>query len=179
MLSKISGVGKKTAERIIIELKDKIGPGGALEAQSAQRALTVDEQKVNDAVLALMAAGLQAERSPRNDPRHTSRPRSDCQRRRIGPRQPSERRMMPRTTKNSSGVIVPHALSWQKRLAAFLLAGFIHLCIKTWRLRWQDLPTGLRPERPVIYALWHNRIPIGLASLSSARKCGATTRWPR
>jgi Holliday junction DNA helicase RuvA len=57
MLSKISGVGKKTAERIIIELKDKIGPGGALEAQSAQRALSGDEQKVNDAVLALMALG--------------------------------------------------------------------------------------------------------------------------
>src|SRR3984885_12670761 len=32
MLSQISGVGKKTAERIIIELKDKIGPGGVLEA---------------------------------------------------------------------------------------------------------------------------------------------------
>ena len=70
---------------------------------------------------------------------------------------------MARTTKRSSGVVVPHALSWQKRLAAFLLAAFIRLCIRTWRLRWQDLPTGKRPERPVIYALWHNRIPIGLA----------------
>jgi Holliday junction DNA helicase RuvA len=57
MLSQISGVGKKTAERIIIELKDKIGPAGALEAQSAHRALSADEQKVNDAVLALMALG--------------------------------------------------------------------------------------------------------------------------
>lgn len=57
MLSQISGVGKKTAERIIIELKDKIGPGGALEAHSAQRALSVDEQKINDAVLALVALG--------------------------------------------------------------------------------------------------------------------------
>ena len=57
MLSQISGVGKKTAERIIIELKDKIGPGGVLEAQSAQRALSADEQKVNDAVLALIALG--------------------------------------------------------------------------------------------------------------------------
>ena len=57
MLSQISGVGKKTAERIIIELKDKIGPGGVLEAQSAQRALSAVEQKVNDAVLALMALG--------------------------------------------------------------------------------------------------------------------------
>jgi holliday junction DNA helicase RuvA len=57
MLSQISGVGKKTAERIIIELKDKIGPGGVLEAQSAQRSLSADEQKTNDAVLALIALG--------------------------------------------------------------------------------------------------------------------------
>jgi Holliday junction DNA helicase RuvA len=57
MLSQISGVGKKTAERIIIELKDKVGPGGALEAASAQRALSPDEQRINDAVLALMALG--------------------------------------------------------------------------------------------------------------------------
>jgi Holliday junction DNA helicase RuvA len=57
MLSQISGVGKKTAERIVIELKDKIGPGGILEAQSAQRSLSADEQKTNDAVLALIALG--------------------------------------------------------------------------------------------------------------------------
>jgi Holliday junction DNA helicase RuvA len=36
-LSQISGVGKKTAERIVVELKDKIGMAGAWEAASAQR----------------------------------------------------------------------------------------------------------------------------------------------
>jgi Holliday junction DNA helicase RuvA len=56
-LSSISGVGKKTAERIVIELKDKVGPAGAWEAGSAQRALSADDQKVNDAVLALIALG--------------------------------------------------------------------------------------------------------------------------
>jgi Holliday junction DNA helicase RuvA len=56
-LSQISGVGKKTAERIVVELKDKIGAAGAWEALSAQRALSPDDQKVNDAVLALMALG--------------------------------------------------------------------------------------------------------------------------
>ena len=56
-LSQISGVGKKTAERIVVELKDKIGAAGAWEAASAQRALTPADQRINDAVLALMALG--------------------------------------------------------------------------------------------------------------------------
>lgn len=56
-LSQISGVGKKTAERIVVELKDKIGAAGAWEAASAARGLSASDQKVNDAVLALMALG--------------------------------------------------------------------------------------------------------------------------
>src|SRR6266542_4862748 len=56
-LSQVSGVGRKTAERIVVELKDKIGAAGAWEALSAQRALSPEEQKVNDAVLALIALG--------------------------------------------------------------------------------------------------------------------------
>ncbi len=56
-LSQISGVGRKTAERIIVELKDKVGETGAWETASASRALSPDDQKINDAVLALMALG--------------------------------------------------------------------------------------------------------------------------
>ncbi len=56
-LSQISGVGRKTAERIVVELNDKIGAAGAWEAASAQRALSPADQRVNDAVLALMALG--------------------------------------------------------------------------------------------------------------------------
>jgi Holliday junction DNA helicase RuvA len=56
-LSKISGVGKKTAERIVVELKDKIGMAGAWEAASAKHGLSADEQRINDAVLALVALG--------------------------------------------------------------------------------------------------------------------------
>src|SRR5882724_7752638 len=56
-LSQISGVGRKTAERIVVELKDKIGAAGAWEAASDKRSLTAADQKINDAVLALMALG--------------------------------------------------------------------------------------------------------------------------
>lgn len=56
-LSQISGVGKKTAERIVVELRDKIGAAGAWEASSAKRGLNDADQKLNDAILALMALG--------------------------------------------------------------------------------------------------------------------------
>ena len=56
-LSQISGVGRKTAERIVVELRDKVGAAGAWEASSAQRSLSPADQKINDAVLALMALG--------------------------------------------------------------------------------------------------------------------------
>ena len=56
-LSQISGIGRKTAERIVVELKDKIGPAGAWEASSARKGLSEADQKLNDAVLALLALG--------------------------------------------------------------------------------------------------------------------------
>lgn len=54
-LSQISGVGKKTAERIVVELRDKFGAPGAWEASSAKHGLSPEDQKINDAVLALIA----------------------------------------------------------------------------------------------------------------------------
>jgi holliday junction DNA helicase RuvA len=56
-LSKIKGVSKKTAEKIIVELRDKVGVSAAWEAASAQNALSPEEQHVNDAVLALISLG--------------------------------------------------------------------------------------------------------------------------
>ncbi|MCC7376330.1 MAG: Holliday junction branch migration protein RuvA [Verrucomicrobiales bacterium] len=56
-LSQISGVGKKTAERIIVELRDKVGSSAEWEASSAARATGPGEQSLNDAVLALIALG--------------------------------------------------------------------------------------------------------------------------
>ncbi len=57
LLAKTKGIGKKTAERIIVELKDKVGIAAAWEAASAGHAPTPEEAKVTDAVLALIALG--------------------------------------------------------------------------------------------------------------------------
>ena len=56
-LSKVKGIGKKTAERIIVELKDKVGIAAAWEAASAAHAPTPQEAHVKDAVLALISLG--------------------------------------------------------------------------------------------------------------------------
>jgi Holliday junction DNA helicase RuvA len=56
-IAKISGLGKKTAERIVLELKDKLGVAAAWEAASADKAPSPEARAGNDAVLALIALG--------------------------------------------------------------------------------------------------------------------------
>src|SRR6266404_4279429 len=56
-LAKISGLGKKTAERIVLELKDKVGIAATWEAASATHAPTPEQAHANEAVLALIALG--------------------------------------------------------------------------------------------------------------------------
>jgi holliday junction DNA helicase RuvA len=54
-LSALRGIGKKTAERLVVELKDKLGAAAPFEAKG--RAATPEEQKITDAVLALVSLG--------------------------------------------------------------------------------------------------------------------------
>jgi holliday junction DNA helicase RuvA len=54
-LSTLRGVGKKTADRLVVELKDKLGAVAGFETKG--RAPTAEEQKLTDAVLALVSLG--------------------------------------------------------------------------------------------------------------------------
>ncbi len=58
-LSQISGVGKKTAERIVVELKDKLGGFGAGPSATAggPSVLSDTDQRQTDAIAALTALG--------------------------------------------------------------------------------------------------------------------------
>ncbi len=58
-LSSISGIGKKTAERIVMELKDKVDPVEALAARHGADAEA--PPALRDAILSLIALGNKAE----------------------------------------------------------------------------------------------------------------------
>ena len=59
LLAKAPGLGKKTAERIIVELQDKVGPVTATQG-SAQVVGGSSNDQFKDAVAALMALGYKA-----------------------------------------------------------------------------------------------------------------------
>lgn len=55
-ISKIKGLGKKTAERVVLELRDKVGVKDAWETQTSPNA-TPGQRARGDAMLGLMALG--------------------------------------------------------------------------------------------------------------------------
>jgi len=56
-IAKVKGLGKKTAERIVLELSDKVGVKEAWENQAAGTALAPDAAAKNDVLLALISLG--------------------------------------------------------------------------------------------------------------------------
>ncbi len=56
-IASIKGLGKKTAERIVLELKDKVGVTEAWEVQSRGGEIAPEKTIRNDAVLALISLG--------------------------------------------------------------------------------------------------------------------------
>ncbi len=69
LLAKCPGIGRKTAERLVIELKDKLAAGAAGESTVGSAAMTAPADKFRDAVLALVALGYktpEADKAVRN-----------------------------------------------------------------------------------------------------------------
>jgi holliday junction DNA helicase RuvA len=60
-LSSVSGIGRKTAERIVVDLRDKIDAGEALAAIAGGSDADPEKIGIRDAVLALIALGYKQE----------------------------------------------------------------------------------------------------------------------
>ena len=56
-LSGISGIGKKTAERLILEMRDKLGKGELMESLTGGKTPGPKDSKLRDALLALISLG--------------------------------------------------------------------------------------------------------------------------
>ena len=56
-LSGISGIGKKTAERLVLEMRDKLGKGDLMEAVTGGGVPGPKESKLRDVLLALISLG--------------------------------------------------------------------------------------------------------------------------
>ena len=56
-LSSISGIGRKTAERMVLELKDKFDAGDALEAAAGGPESEPADSRLRDALMALISLG--------------------------------------------------------------------------------------------------------------------------
>lgn len=57
LIVKAPGIGKKTAQRIILELKDKVGKGEAIQVTSLEELVDGHTEKLAEAMGALMALG--------------------------------------------------------------------------------------------------------------------------
>jgi Holliday junction DNA helicase RuvA len=57
VLSSVSGIGKKTAERVIVELKDKLPREAGNDSKDIIHDMSVSDQMVDDAIQALVALG--------------------------------------------------------------------------------------------------------------------------
>lgn len=72
-LTRVKGIGKKTAERIVVELRDVVGADGAdgaLAGVDGAASSAVVEDAVEDAVKALMALGLDLSEARRRVEKH-------------------------------------------------------------------------------------------------------------
>lgn len=61
LLAKVPGIGRKTAERLVVELRDTVASAACAPATGATTGRAPGEDKVRDAVLALVALGYKAE----------------------------------------------------------------------------------------------------------------------
>jgi lysophospholipid acyltransferase (LPLAT)-like uncharacterized protein len=82
--------------------------------------------------------------------------------------------MMTAKIRPPTGIVVPQRLPWHRRLAGWFVAMLLRVSIPTWRCRWVDSKDYPITKGPVIFCIWHNRLPLALASWDDF----AQAKWP-
>jgi len=73
-----------------------------------------------------------------------------------------------------SAVIVPQKLTGRRRLASWVVLNFMRLCMKTWRVHWQD--AALCPVLPGPVIFLHLAQPLALAMTANGEF--VREKWP-
>jgi lysophospholipid acyltransferase (LPLAT)-like uncharacterized protein len=78
-----------------------------------------------------------------------------------------------RIPKQTSGIVVPHPLSWRRKTAASIVYGLSKFLMSTWRCKAThvDLPDY---NGPIIFCVWHNRLALSMVAYSRF----ANKFWP-
>ncbi len=79
----------------------------------------------------------------------------------------------PSIPKQVSGIIVPHTLSWRRRMAAAAVYGVSKLLMATWRCNATHVPFS-NYTGPIIFCVWHNRLALSMVAYSRFAK----NIWP-
>lgn len=75
----------------------------------------------------------------------------------------------PRVPRQTSGIVVPHSLSWRRRFAASAIFGLANSFMATWRCEAThvEIPNY---KGPVIFCVWHNRLALSMVAYSRFAK---------
>jgi lysophospholipid acyltransferase (LPLAT)-like uncharacterized protein len=79
----------------------------------------------------------------------------------------------PRVPKQVSGIVVPHKLSWRRRLAASAVYGLASSLMATWRCSATQVEIP-GYKGPILFCVWHNRLALSMVAYSRFAK----TIWP-
>jgi hypothetical protein len=78
------------------------------------------------------------------------------------------------SNQKSSGIVVPHTLSWRRRAGGVVVLAAMRLFMKTWRCHWKDAASCPVLPGPVIFCFWHNRLALAMAAYDDFVR----EKWP-
>lgn len=71
--------------------------------------------------------------------------------------------------KQTSGIVVPHPLTWRRKTAATAVFGLAKLLMASWRCKATHVKIP-NYDGPIIFCVWHNRLALSMVAYSQFAK---------